>query len=456
MDENIDKLIKNQEAIVERLNHLENFLLSNIAQLKNDYNFQSYQQFHTLQQAIYALSRKVSSQNRKPKIVFLIHHLQAFYNIEDVYYTFKNSEKVDTVVIAINNHFKDAMIAEGADEISKELKKKGIEHIAFNMENSYYALDILLAINPDYIFIQSPWDNDRPLALKVPYLMFAKILYVPYYPVTLVEHFKPEQDDLHFNSYVHNLAYRIYVQTDLDKKYFKKYQILKAQNIKVVGSTKLYKLKTFRGHEANHNSSKDFNLIWAPHHSIAQRWLGFGVFHSIYKDMTNFAKENTHIKILFKPHPFLRRALMEHQIMHKEEYDEWLKEFTSIENVSLYEGGDYLPIFETSDAMLTDGLSFLIEYPIATGNPLIFFDSKNHQPLNEYGNMALEYAYKVDSFEAFKEILNHLIKSKETNQKDKMYEKRKEALKKMEDRLVPKEDPTKIILEDVLNDWHNA
>jgi len=75
MDENIDKLIKNQEAIVERLNHLENFLLSNIAQLKNDYNFQSYQQFHTLQQAIYALSRKVSSQNRKPKIVFLIHHL---------------------------------------------------------------------------------------------------------------------------------------------------------------------------------------------------------------------------------------------------------------------------------------------------------------------------------------------------------------------------------------------
>ena len=124
MEEDITKklqeLLDNQKAIIERLNNLENFAITNITQLKNDLFFQSYQQFHTLQQGVYAISRKINS-NKKPKVVFLIHHLQAFYNIEDVYFAFKNCEKVDTVLIAINNHFKDAMIAEGADEISKEL-----------------------------------------------------------------------------------------------------------------------------------------------------------------------------------------------------------------------------------------------------------------------------------------------------------------------------------------------
>ncbi len=460
MDEEIlrylQDIISNQRALIERFNNLENFLVSNITQIKNDFLFQSYQQFHTLQQGMYSISRKLSNKNRKPNVVFLIHHLQAFYNIEDVYNAFKSSDKVNTIVIAINNHFKDAMIAEGAGEISKELTAKTIEHITFNMENSYYALDILLALNPDYIFIQSPWDNDRPLALKVPYLMFAKILYVPYYPITLVEHFKPEEDDFHFNSYVHNLAYKIYVQTEFDKKYFEKYQILKAKNVEVVGSTKLYKLKLLR--ESNNKPPRGekeaFTIIWAPHHSIAQRWLGFGVFHKIYKEMTEFAKERKDIKIIFKPHPFLRRALMEHQIIHKEEYDTWLKTFGALENVEIYEGGDYFNVFTKSDAMLTDGLSFLIEYPIATGKPLIFFDSKTHQPLNEIGNMALGYAYKIDSFEAFKNVLNHLIKSKASNTKDNMHDKRQEILEDMEELLVPKQDPAKLILEDVLRDWY--
>ncbi len=450
----LQETINNQKAIIERLNNLENFLLTNITQIKNDFFFQSYQQFHTLQQGIYALSRKLRDKNRKPSVVFLIHHLQAFYNIEDVYYAFKNSNEVNTLVIAINNHFQDGIIAQGADEISKELTAKGIEHITFNMENTYYALDILLALNPDYIFIQSPWDNDRPLALKVPYTMFAKILYVPYYPITLVEHFKPEQDDLHFNSYVHNLAYKIYVQTELDKKYFKKYQILKARNVEVVGSTKLYKLKLLKESTKTLPQEETFTLIWAPHHSVAKRWLGFGVFHRIYKDMTELAEKRKDIRIIFKPHPFLRRALMEHQIMHKEEYDSWLEAFSSLDNVEVYEGGDYFDIFTKSDAMLTDGLSFLIEYPVATEKPLIFFDSKAHQPLNEIGHMALEYAYKVDSFEAFKSVLDHLIKTKKDNVKDRMYNKRQEVLKKIEELLIPEEDPAKRILEDVLKDWY--
>lgn len=452
----LQDIINHQKAIIERLNNLEHFVLTNITQIKNDFFFQSYQQFHTLQQGISAISRKTHDKNKKPKVVFLIHHLQAFYNIEDVYWAFKNSSKVDIIVVAINNHFKDAMIADGADEISKELTYKGIEHLTFNMENTYYALDILLALNPDYIFIQSPWDNDRPLALKVPYLMFAKILYVPYYPITLVEHFKPEQDDFHFNSYVHNLAYKIYVQTEFDKRYFEKHQILKAKNVEIVGSTKLYKLKLLKESDkiAEHNDGS-FTILWAPHHSIAQRWLGFGVFHKIYQNITDLAKERKDIKIIYKPHPFLRRALMEHQIMHKEEYDEWVKEFGSLENVEIYEGGDYFKVFGKSDAMLTDGLSFLLEYPIATGKPLIFFDSKSHQPLNDIGTLALEYAYKVDSFEAFKNVLNHLIEARQNKAKDDMYAKRQEILKKMEDKLIPKQDPAKLILDDVLKDWYD-
>ncbi len=451
LSKKIEEILLNQKAIIERLNNLETYTVSNLYQLKTDLLFQTYQNFHTLQQGIYAISRKIKSA-KNPKVVFLIHHLQAFYNIEDVYLAFKSSEQVDTMLIVINNHFKDPMVASGASETSSELNRRGIEHISFDMENSYYALDIVLALNPDYIFIQSPWDNDRPLALKVPYLMFSKIVYIPYYPITLLDHFKPEGDDFHFNSYVHNLAYRIYIQTELDKKYFEHHQIIKGSNIKVVGSTKLLKLKNLRERNTTTFSDK-FTLIWAPHHSIAQRWLGFGVFHRIYKDMTSLAKERKDIKIVYKPHPFLRRSLAEHEIMHKTDYDEWLKEFSTLENVEVYEGGDYFNVFSRSDVMLTDGLSFLIEYPIATAKPLIFFDSKTHQPLNQIGQKALEYAYIVDSFDGFLKTLDNLILLKAKNQIDSMYVKRMEVLNYLENNLIPSKDPSQVILEDLLQDY---
>lgn len=451
----IQEIIDNQKAIIERLNNLEVYAIGNIEKLKNDLFFQNYQNFHTLQQSIHAISRKISNHKRKPKIVFLIHHIQAFYNIEYIYKTFKNSEALETLMIVINNHFKDPIVADGAKEASEELREKGIEHITFDIENSYYALDILLALNPDYIFIQSPWDNDRPLALKVPYIMFAKILYIPYYPITLIDNFKPEGDDLHFNSYVHNLAYRIYLQTELDKKYFENQQILKAKNTKIVGSIKLFSLKILRDNNNIKSKPDTFTLIWAPHHSVARRWLGFGVFHKIYKDMFDFVKYRQDIHLIFKPHPFLKRSLHEHEIMHKEDYDKWVKEFSSLPNVELYEGGDYFRIFANSDVMLTDGLSFLIEYPIATSKPLIFFDSKDHQPLNRIGNMALEYAYCIDSFEEFENLLEDMIKSKQNKEKDKMYEKRLKVLSELESILIPKQDPAKLILEDILEDWTN-
>ena len=140
--------------------------------------------------------------------------------------------------------------------------------------------------------------------------------------------------------------------------------------------------------------------------------------------------------------------------MHKEEYDKWLEEFSNMGNVEIYTGGDYFSIFSESDAMLTDGLSFLVEYPVATGKPLIFFDSKTHQSLNQIGELALEYAYKVDNFEDFKSILDHLIKSKQNKTKDKMYEKRIEILEEMEKLLIPDKNPAEAILEDVLEDWY--
>jgi hypothetical protein len=61
-------LLDNQKAIIERLNNLENFAVINITQLKNDLFFQSYQQFHTLQQGIYAISRKIKpNKNQKSR-----------------------------------------------------------------------------------------------------------------------------------------------------------------------------------------------------------------------------------------------------------------------------------------------------------------------------------------------------------------------------------------------------
>lgn len=125
-------------------------------------------------------SREREIKNKKIKIVFLIHNLNAWYSISQVYQRLYNLNQTEVIVVSINKNFPSQIGFSGEDKVHNFLDNIQIPHIRLSMENSFQSLDILKAITPNIIFRQSQWDNDYPPAFSSENLDFAKLVYISY------------------------------------------------------------------------------------------------------------------------------------------------------------------------------------------------------------------------------------------------------------------------------------
>jgi CDP-Glycerol:Poly(glycerophosphate) glycerophosphotransferase len=149
-----------------------------------------------------------------------------------------------------------------------------------------------------------------------------------------------------------------------------------------------------------------FRLIWAPHHSVRQQSLGFGTFHLVYKDMLQWAADDPEIEIVLKPHPMLLETRAG-GLLSEAEFNGFLSAWRAFGNTGAQTGGDYAPLMTASDAMLTDGISFLAEYPLF-GKPMIWLDSGRHVELNVLGSRSVEAAYRVSTVREAMAIVQRL------------------------------------------------
>jgi len=138
-----------------------------------------------------------------------------------------------------------------------------------------------------------------------------------------------------------------------------------------------------------------FRLVWAPHHSVRPEWLGFGMFDRVYKEILQWASENPDIEIVLKPHPMLFESRA-HGLLSPADITAFLEAWDALPNTAYQTGGDYAPLLGASDAMLTEGISFLAEYQLF-GKPLIWLDSKQHVDFNSIGEEIMKGAYRVES-----------------------------------------------------------
>jgi hypothetical protein len=102
-------------------------------------------------------------------------------------------------------------------------------------------------------------------------------------------------------------------------------------------------------------------LIWAPHHSM---FTDECIYYSCFLQYSDFMlemaqKDRDDIQIAFKPQPVLRNKL--NQYWGKGKTDDYYHRWESMDNTFLENGG-YVDVFLTSDAMIHDSGSFLIEF----------------------------------------------------------------------------------------------
>lgn len=152
-------------------------------------------------------------------------------------------------------------------------------------------------------------------------------------------------------------------------------------------------------------------IIWAPHHTVNKDTsvLDFSNFYETCDFMLEMAsKYKDMIQIAFKPHPFLYNALCESPTWGKEKADAYYNKWNYLENGQL-ELGEYADLFVTSDAMIHDCGSFVVEY-LYVNKPVLYISSNiNDRSKDSIATAALKAHYKATTKSEIEEFIVNVV-----------------------------------------------
>lgn len=269
--------------------------------------------------------------------------------------------------------------------------------------------DNINLLNPDIIFYQQPYDGfiSETISFKRQAQRGALICDVHYSMRTLA--IKPS------NKWVIDLElYRYCWQMYMENKItagFGKLSVVKGRNIRITGMPIQDVLsqpkECFNDPWIKQNSHKK-RIIFAPHHTIPHEGnlLNLSKFLDIADDMILLVKKyKDSVQFAFKPHPFLRKKLVD--VWGVEKVNAYYQFWEKSDNTQLCEG-KYLDLFKYSDAMIHDCDSFTLEYCYVKKPILFLVDGADvkvrEEDLNDFGKMAFGLHDKgcdVDSIERF-------------------------------------------------------
>jgi CDP-glycerol glycerophosphotransferase (TagB/SpsB family) len=354
------------------------------------------------------------------KVVFLGLYFEAWDALDEIYQKMANDPRFQPIVVSMPRKLTGQLAYAQEEKAHAFFEGKAIPHIRLNSggsgSQSLDGLAILKDLAPDYVFVNYPWQRNYQPAVRFDHLVeFTRLVYVPYFSLVMVD----EPDDepgggqgdapvaTHlFTQRLHQLASLVFTQ---EKDVVDAYALTERGNsyVHFTGSPKIDNL----AREAELGKSSwpledgKFKIVWAPHHSYSPHWYNFGVFSKIYLPMLEFAKANSDIQIVLRPHPFLWSTLTDRQVLTEKELSPWRKSWSELPNTSVDEAGSYAGLFLATDILVTDGISFLGEYPLVTGKPAIFFENADHWKFSATGEIAAASSIRVKTFSELTEML---------------------------------------------------
>ncbi len=296
----------------------------------------------------------------------------------------------------------------GTEDLINYYKKE------LNISAVYMAEDIsfLDKLKPDVIFYQSPFDlhiisRFSPEIVKEK----SKIAYVSY-GINMAN-----LPFYHYGLPFYESCWKIFSESEHSPRMAsaflgEKFQEL-APKIVIAGSPKIDYIaeKT-----AQLKSDKSFDhlwprpksdlisrIIWAPHWILKlphSEDTGYSSF-LLYKDFfLQYLKVNKNIDLVLRAHPLIWDELQAKGFMSMEDIRLYKQEFDALPNARLdLAQEEYGGLFITSDAMITDGISFFTEYPFE--KPLLHTISSDKllsvPEFNNYGIKIIENFYKAFS-----------------------------------------------------------
>jgi len=356
------------------------------------------------------------------KVVFLGLYFEAWDALDEIYRIMAKDPRFEPIVVSMPRKLTGQLAYAQEDKSHAFFEGLGIPHIRLDSGGSGSSnqdgLTILKDLAPDYVFVNYPWQRNYQPALRFDELVqFTRLAYVPYFSLVMVD----EPDDepgggqqgslvaTHlYKQRLHQLASLVFTQ---DKLVLDAYASTERGNsyVHFFGSPKIDNLRR----EAQDGiaswpiKGEGFKVVWAPHHSYSPHWLNFGVFAKMKDQMLDFAGQNPDIQIVLRPHPFLWGTLTDRNVITVDELNSWRSAWNQLANTFVDEDGSYAELFLATDVLVTDGISFLGEYPLISSKPSIFFENEGHWQLTATGELAADASVRVKTFaELEKEIAN--------------------------------------------------
>ncbi len=346
------------------------------------------------------------------RVVFLLFYFEAWDSLDEVYRLMAADPEFDPIVVTIPRKLTGDEDFGDEPKVSAFLTERGIPHERFDYSDDTVGLARLVALRPDYVFLNYPWQRNYQESYRVESLAsFTKVCYVPYFSLYLVNEpgvvgVAPHQ----FTQTTHQLAHLLFLQ---DASVVEALNHVEPDNIRVhlTGTPKIDALVR-AGSEAqplwpiertSPTAERPFRLVWGPHHSYGQRWLNFGVFTETCEAMLEWTRSHPDVDVVLRPHPFMWGTLVDRDLMTPDQVASWRERWDALPNTAVDVNSSFPRLFVAADALITDGISFIAEYPLVTGKPAIFWEKSGHWAFTPLGDAAAATTLRVTSMAEFDE-----------------------------------------------------
>lgn len=242
--------------------------------------------------------------------------------------------------------------------------------IGYNIDSGEYipAKDL----KADFVCFTQPYNN-YPYFWKLE--RFYKNALIFYYPYGLhIDFLNSKNISVFYNLLTHSVAWKLFYNTQNGFETFKKNFCTHGKNYSFVGNILHDRIKNNIENkslwkDSAHNLKR---IIWAPHHTIIKgETIPFATFMTYCEEMKNLAAEyRDKIEFAFRPHPLLRQKL--NDIWGKEKTDSYYEFWSNGPNTFL-STDDYFELFISSDAMIHDCVTFMMDY-LLVNKPVMFLN----------------------------------------------------------------------------------
>ncbi|MFM7030243.1 MAG: hypothetical protein ACKOWK_04165 [Micrococcales bacterium] len=356
------------------------------------------------------------------KVVFLAMYEEAWDALDEIYRLMSSDARFDVTVITIPRRLTgDGGFGHEA-ETSAFLTSAGIPHLRFDSADPEVGPATLRGLEPDYVFINYPWQRNYQPGYRVERLAeYTRVCYVPYYSMPLVNEPGEHGVASHlFEQRSHQLASLVFTQ---DAAVLEAYASTERGNsyVHLTGSPKIDRLMALANEgvgawpiaapEPGPNrpaAGRPFRVVWAPHHSYSAAWLNFGMFAQTHREMLALALRHPEIDFVLRPHPFLFGTLVDRSVLSQTQLDHWLEDWNDLSNTAIHTDGEYATLFKATDLLVTDGISFIGEYPLVTGRPSVFLENEGHWEFSPLGELAADANIRLASMDGFEQLLDEV------------------------------------------------